>query len=106
MRACRDGTVLKFRSVNCLSISQLLKQPSKVSVWCCSQEYLFRNFSVNYYQKSLAEFIFSKIQCFLHILLNTLRQMRLKYENYSLRCLEILDIQTTLTLQKPYCKQF
>ena len=29
--------------------------------------------------------------------------MRLKYENYSLRRI-ILDIQTSFTLQKPYCK--
>ena len=42
---------------------------------------------------SVAEFTFSKISCFHHVLLNTFRQMRLKYEN----CL-ILDIQITFTL--------
>ena len=40
---------LKFRSVNCLSISRQLKQSSKVSVQCCTQEYLFGKFSENYY---------------------------------------------------------
>ena len=54
----------------------------------------------------MAEFIFSKIPCFQHILLNTLRQMSPKDENYSLRCMEILDIQTTLKHQKPHCKKF
>ena len=33
----------------------------------------------------VAEFIFSKISCFQHILLNTFRRMRLNYENCSLR---------------------
>ena len=90
--------------INCLSISRLLKQPSKVSVRYPSQEYLFGNFSVN--KGSVAEFIFSKIPCFQHILPNAFTEMRLKYENYYLRCMEILDIQTTLTLQKPLCKYF
>ena len=50
----------------------------------------------------MAEFIFSKIPCFQHILLNTFRQMRLKYDNYySLSCMEILDIQTTNTAKVP-----
>ena len=40
---------LKFRSVNCLSISRPLKQSSKVSVQCCTQEYLFGKCSENYY---------------------------------------------------------
>ena len=40
---------LEFRSVNCLTISRPLKL-SKVSVQCCSQEYLFGEFSANYYQ--------------------------------------------------------
>ena len=38
--------------------------------------------------------------------MNTLRQMSPKDENYSLRCMEILDIQTTLKHQKPHCKKF
>ena len=33
----------------------------------------------------VADFIFSKIPCFQHIVLNTFRWMRFKYENYSLR---------------------
>ena len=52
----------------------------------------------------MVEFMFIKIQCFQHILLNTCWQMSLKYENYSLRRMEVLDIQTTLTQQKPHCK--
>ena len=43
-----------IRSVNCLSIRRLLKQPSKVFVRYGSQ-YLFGNFFVN--RKSVAEFI-------------------------------------------------
>ena len=62
-----------------------LKQLSKVTVRCRSEEYLFGNFSANYYQGSVAEFMFIKIPCFQHILLNTFRRMRLKYEHYSLR---------------------
>ena len=54
----------------------------------------------------MVEFMFIKIQCFQHILLNTCRQMRLKYENYSLRRMEVLDIKTTLTQQKPHCKNY
>ena len=34
---------------------------------------------------SVAECIFSKISCFRHILMNTLKRMRLKYETFSLR---------------------
>ena len=33
----------------------------------------------------MVDFIFSKIPCFQHILLDSFRQMRVKYENYSLR---------------------
>ena len=33
----------------------------------------------------MADFVFSKIPCFQHILLSTFRRMRLKYENYYLR---------------------
>ena len=32
----------------------------------------------------VADFVFSKIPCVEHILLNTFRRMRLKHENYSL----------------------
>ena len=52
---------------------------------------------------SVAEFIFNEIPCFQHIFQNTFRQMRLKNENYIHL---ILDIQTTLTLQRPHCKSF
>ena len=34
---------------------------------------------------SVAEFIFNKISCFRHILMNTFKRMRLKYETFSLR---------------------
>ena len=71
---------IKFMSGNCLSIIRPLKQLSKVSIQCCSNEYFFVKFSANYY-----EFILSKIPCFSFILLNTFRRMRFKYDNYSLR---------------------
>ena len=55
-------------------------------VWRDSQEYLSRNNSAIYHQllTTVSEFIFSEVLCFLHILLNTLRQMYLKYRNYFL----------------------
>ena len=46
----------------------------------CSEEVL-----QNIIKASAADFIFSKILCFQHILLNTFRRMGLKYEDYSLR---------------------
>ena len=49
--ASKDGIILKFMSVNCLSISRSLKKLSKESVRYRSHEYLFRNYSVNYYQR-------------------------------------------------------
>ena len=71
---------IKCMLANCLSISRPLKQLSKESLQCRSQEYFFGKFSANYY-----EFILSKIPCFSYILLNTFRRMRFKYDNYSLR---------------------
>ena len=50
MTASKDGIILKFRLVNCLCISPLLKQLSNASVQSRSQEYLFGNFSANYHQ--------------------------------------------------------
>ena len=50
-----DGIILKFRSVNCLSISRPLKQQSKVAVRCRSQEYLIGNVSATYYHESMIE---------------------------------------------------
>ena len=50
-----------------------------------------KNFQHYHYRKviisaSVAEFIFSKIPCFQHILTNTSRRMRLNHEYCSLRC--------------------
>ena len=84
LTASKNGIILKFRSVNCLSTSRPLKQLSKVSVRCCSQEYLFGNFLQIIVKGSVADFKFIKIPCFQHILLNTFRWMRLKHGNYSL----------------------
>ena len=47
----KDGVILNFTSVNCLSVSGALEQLSKESVHCRSQEHLFGNFSVNYHQR-------------------------------------------------------
>ena len=56
-------------------------------------------------EASVVEFIFRKTPCFQHILMNNFRQMRLKYENFSLRgTSDISDIQTTFKLKKFYCK--
>ena len=41
---------LKFKSVNSLSISGLLKQLSKVRVKCRSEEYFFGKLSTKYHQ--------------------------------------------------------
>ena len=51
LTASKDGIILNSTSVNCLSISRTLEQLSKESVCCRSQELLFWNFSVNYYQR-------------------------------------------------------
>ena len=40
-----------------------------------------------YYQSICGRFYFSKIPSFQHILLNIFGRIRLKYENYSLRCI-------------------
>ena len=58
-------------------VGQSFKQLSKVSVSCCSEKFL-----QVIIKASPANFIFSKNPCFQHALLNTLRQIRLKYENY------------------------
>ena len=67
----------------CISVS--LKQLSKTSVWCHSQEYLFGKFSANQNQSICGRIFFSKIPCFQDILLNTFSSTCLNYENYSLR---------------------
>ena len=46
----------------------------------------------NVFEVSLAKLIFSKVPCFQHILLNTIRRTTLKFENYSLKDI-ILDIK-------------
>ena len=81
----KDGILLKFRSVNCLSISGTLKQQSKVSVPCLSQEYLLQKFSVNYYQR---------------IWISRQKLYLVKFHAFSILFFEthlILDIQATLT---------
>ena len=49
LKANKDGTILKFRSVNCLRISRSSTHISKASVRCRSQKYLFGKFSVKFY---------------------------------------------------------
>ena len=41
---------LKFRALNCVSISQPLKRLSELFVQWSSQKHLFGKFSANYYQ--------------------------------------------------------
>ena len=54
----KDGIIfinfldLKFRALNCLSISQPLKQLSDLFVQWSSQKHLFGKFSANYYQNT------------------------------------------------------
>ena len=55
---------LKFRSVNCLSINESLKQLSKVSTRSRSQGYWFWNIFV-IMKVSVMDFIFSKFQVFI-----------------------------------------
>ena len=43
------------------------------------------NFPQFIIKASTAEFIFSKVKCFQHILLNAYSRVHLKHENYSLR---------------------
>ena len=107
LAASKDGIIfinylhLKFRSVNCISISRPLKQPSKVSVWCCSQEYLFRKFSTillskhhwqTFFEVKFHAFsIFFRKHLFIFIYLFTHL---------------ILDIQTTFRLPSLIAKPF
>ena len=56
-----------------------LKQLSKVSVQYCFQEYLIGNVLQIIINPSVVALFFSKIPCFQHILMNTVRRMRLNY---------------------------
>ena len=53
----------------------------------CSENFLLIIIKV-----SVAESIFSRISCFQHIFLNTLRRMHLNYENCSLRSILLLVV--------------
>ena len=68
---------LEFRSVNCHN--DLIFFSVAVQNFCSA------NFLPIIITSSVVEFILSKIPCFPHILMDTFRRMRLKYENYSLR---------------------
>ena len=54
----------------------------------------------------MPDFIFSKIPCFQHILLNTFRQMCLKCKNYSLRDVLFLTFKQLFRLQSLIAKTF
>ena len=89
---------LKFRRVNCLSISRPLKQLSSAILKnICSG-----NFLQIITKAPLVEFIFSIILCSQYILLITYYLLRKLFFD---RCL-ILDIQITFSLQKLHCKSF
>ena len=82
-------------------IRRPLKQRSKVSVHCQFQDFCSENFLQIIIQPSVPNFIFSKVPCFQHILLNTCRWILLKYEKYSLR---LIFFQTLK--QHSDCKSF
>ena len=90
-------------TINCPSVSLPLKQRSKISVRCRSQEYFFGKYSATI-EISVVEFISSKIPCVQHILLETFILMCLKVWKLFFETHLILDIQTTFSLQKPHCK--
>ena len=72
---------LKFRLVNCLSISWPLEQLSEVSVRWCSQGYLLEKFLQIIIKTPVAKFVvFSKVLWNYHIILNTNIQKHPKYE--------------------------
>lgn len=85
MTESKNGSILinslrlKIRSVNLLSKHKPTIKTTRVKA------------------SSAVEFIFSKVICFLQILLNSSRQMRLKYEKQFLRGILFLYIQVTLT---------
>ena len=66
----KDGIIfinfldLKFRALNCLSISQPLKQLSDLFVQWSSQKHLFGKFSEIIIKTSVVEFILSKVPYF------------------------------------------
>ena len=68
---------LEFRSVNC--------HHDLIFFSVAVQNFCSANFLPIIITSSVVEFILSKIPCFPHILMDTFRRMRLKYENYSLR---------------------
>ena len=74
-----------------------LKQLSKVFVRYRSPGYYSVNFLQTIFKASVVEFVFSKIPCFHHIIMNTFRRMHLKYENYWKYL--IIDIKTTFRPQ-------
>ena len=86
-------------------VNRSLKQLLKVSIRCRFQEYLFRNSLQIIIKVFVAEFIFSKIPYFQHILLNTFVWIRFNYGNLSLSR-SFLDLKTTFRLQKPHCENF
>ena len=98
MKICKYGRQVKKQSRLVLVFLLLLfpfevkviSRPFKTTIKCICpvpfSRFLFGNFLQIVIKASLAEFIFSKIPCFHHILLlNTLRLMWLNYENCSLR---------------------
>ena len=83
--ASKDGIIWKFRSVNCQSIIRPLKQLPKVSPVSLSRIFVRKFFLEIIIKVSVTEFVLSKIPLFQHILMNTFRRIRLKYETYFLR---------------------
>lgn len=96
---------LRFRLVNFLSISQPLKQLSKVSCQFRSHGHLFVKFST-IIKASVVGLTFGIILCFQDILLKTFRLMWLMYENSSLWGSYLRHSNNIQTTNKSQCKKF
>ena len=83
---CIDKTVL-FTLISIWNLIHKLSNKTIVkSIYLLLflRNFVRKKFLQNIIKASVADFIFSKIPCFQHILLNTWRKC-LKYENFSLR---------------------
>ena len=86
LAASKNKIVLKFRLVNCRSISRPLKQLSKVSVQSRSQKIFVRA----YFSKLLSKHLWWSLHLlnfmlYMFFWTHNLGRICLKYENYSLR---------------------
>ena len=85
LTASKNEILLRFRSDNCLRISRPFKHISNDLCGVALKNTSSATVLQIIIRGSFAEFIFINVPCFQHVLLNTFRRMRLKYENHSLR---------------------